>query len=695
MKISYYNNIKDTKSREVYDIEDFVLAISHKSEWKQAVTEYREGKRDKTSLPAVTVSGLFNERKMAGLISHSGFIAFDFDEQDASALASDPYTFALFRSCSGRGFCCIVKIDPKKHKQSWSELANYYRDNFKLLVDQSCKDISRARFISFDPQMKINLESKTYKAKAKAKPTPKPDTSVTHHESDFHFALEQIQNQGIDITADYDEWIRAGLAIRSEFGDAGEDYWHIISQNHPDYDHKTASRKWRSFKGASRITIATFYHIAKSHGVNITSPRTQQIRQTSQVVKKNGGGKEELEKELKKQGVTPTPADLKILDEPYTPPENLENPIAKTRHFLNTNHQFWKCNVRDKFFDNEEEVNDEFVNGIWEDLQNLDVKVSKTSVQDMILSAKTEVRDPLRDLFPKIEHPGTNLIEELIDCIPYRYEQEAKTLFRYWFMGVMETLYEMPTPYCLVLTGTEGNTGKTQFIRRMIPECLKIWFGETNLDKGLDDDRVMTTKLVVFNDEFDGQTVTKSTRFKSLLSKDIFTMRVPYARHSKDYKRIASLVGTSNNQEIIFDKSTNNRRILPIEVKSRIDWERAGKIDKEKLWGQVYHTWKTKQWPAHMTPEVIDMLHKLSTNYEDEQFVDLFVREYIVEDPEEFMTNTQIIMEIKDHFKKEINPRELGMALRACGFDKVTRAKRKGYNVRIKNPLAKDSPAPF
>lgn len=86
---------------------------------------------------------------------------------------ADQYTFATFKSISHTGFCTLVKIDPNKHKESFEGLSNYYYQLLKIPIDPACKDISRPRFVSYDPDAYMNPESKIFKEYPKKKVSKK------------------------------------------------------------------------------------------------------------------------------------------------------------------------------------------------------------------------------------------------------------------------------------------------------------------------------------------------------------------------------------------------------------------------------------------------------------------------------------------------------------------------------------------
>jgi len=112
-----------------------------------------------------TFSGMFQTRNDKALISHSGILCIDFDHLQnvdllRNQLLQDEYfdTQMLFVSPSGDGLKWIISIDTAKssHGEFFAAVANYILQTYKVEVDKSGRDISRACFLPHDPQAFIN-----------------------------------------------------------------------------------------------------------------------------------------------------------------------------------------------------------------------------------------------------------------------------------------------------------------------------------------------------------------------------------------------------------------------------------------------------------------------------------------------------------------------------------------------------------
>ena len=113
----------------------------------------------------VTFSGTFSKRSDNSLIKHSGLLTIDFDDlPDPRALKEkllrDEYfeTELIFVSPSGKGLKWIIPMDLARasHQQYFLAIRNYILATYRLRIDPSGKDVSRACFLPHDPNIYIN-----------------------------------------------------------------------------------------------------------------------------------------------------------------------------------------------------------------------------------------------------------------------------------------------------------------------------------------------------------------------------------------------------------------------------------------------------------------------------------------------------------------------------------------------------------
>jgi hypothetical protein len=116
------------------------------------------------------------------------------------------------------------------------------------------------------------------------------------------------------------------------------------------------------------------------------------------------------------------------------------------------------------------------------------------------------------------------------------------------------------------------------------------------------------------------------------------------------------------------------------------------KIDKDKLFIELYNEWKEDKEAWFLTKREIEYLNKANEkNIEVMSEVELINR-HIQNDPLSKMTNTDVILELqKLHPTFKTNTKRMGQALKKCGyFQQVLRTGSKtirAYEIKIKGSV--------
>ena len=131
-------------------------------------------KEIKESLDYVTIAGTFTSRDNSNLISSSGYLIIDIDDDKSletrKKLEDCEYTHLLFKSPRG-GFKIIVKILNVKNDDEYKEYIESCWEEYSKItpVDKSGSDIARACFLSYDENVYYNPDSKIWIDKNKRK----------------------------------------------------------------------------------------------------------------------------------------------------------------------------------------------------------------------------------------------------------------------------------------------------------------------------------------------------------------------------------------------------------------------------------------------------------------------------------------------------------------------------------------------
>ena len=128
--------------------------------------DYKALKKEKDSLklkslPAWSYSGVYTGRNNEGCTEASGLMSLDFDKVNVdyvkNELKNREYIVAAWESPSGNGVKALAKINPSTQDKDYKIAYKQIEQDLKYLdLDEACKDISRACFESYDPEIYVN-----------------------------------------------------------------------------------------------------------------------------------------------------------------------------------------------------------------------------------------------------------------------------------------------------------------------------------------------------------------------------------------------------------------------------------------------------------------------------------------------------------------------------------------------------------
>ena len=670
--VSIFQHAKVQKSERNLSIEAYFDGIKN-GQWQDSVLQYRAGKLEKTKVPGVTASGVFIERSNAKLIQHSGLICIDVDAKDQicqfniSEIVQDPYTYAVHRSVGGEGFAIYVKISTEKHLDAFMGLEQYYFVNYNIVIDKSCKDVSRLRFVSYDPDLTVNAKAKVFKLYLKKSEIKTKESKVIVVKSDF----DQMVNEAsrLNLFDDYSDYIKLAFALSDEFGELGRDYFHALCSSSPKYNCEKCAKDYNTAlkRQGQGITMASVYFIFKNAGIQLTSEKTEQIRS---IVKLSENPKEDLA-EL---GITD---DEGLIEKFSTNKEKTElDQIIELIKLKKIRFNEITRNFEIKGMELTDRDLAEFYSLVWD---KIDDSISKDKIWTLIQSRKnTPSFNPIHDFFLNHENIIPNgEFEKLISC----FEIECKILLngeyvdaneyldvylKKWLLGIIGSSFGTYSLMILVLVGEQG-IKKTEFFRNLLPKELRKYYAESNLDEGKDSEILMCKKLLIVDDEFGGKSKKDATKLKRLSSQQTFSIRAPYGRITEDLNRLAVLGGTSNETDVINDP-TGNRRIIPVNL-IRFNLEKYLSIDKTKLFIELYNEWKKDPKGWFLTHSEIEMLNKATLKNTEVWIEEEIIQKYAVENPYTFSTSSDIKIAIETKFPSvRTNTKRIGQALKKLGY---------------------------
>ena len=272
--------------------------------------EYIETKK---MLPGATLSGLFAlyeddslthpgqrvmvSRRETHLKQHTGWLAIDIDLADNMQMSNfenvrmicrfRPEIGLLMRSCSGSGYFGLVRLAyPDRHKDQFKALLKDYAA-CGIALDRSCGNIGRVRFASWDEPEHIyinenvvpykGLEGEQYQLVSLAS----RQTYSSHHENVGYRAednsnfweqqrvkdrlveviVQELVGNHRNITESYDEWVKAGWALRSH--PYGLHLFHQLSRCSSKYNEAQTNLKWQQLGNSQTVTYNYLIHACK------------------------------------------------------------------------------------------------------------------------------------------------------------------------------------------------------------------------------------------------------------------------------------------------------------------------------------------------------------------------------------------------------------------------------------------------
>jgi hypothetical protein len=708
MKVSIYPKITDAKNNTDVFIEQVLIGIQT-GKWQDAClpvmkeTDKKKRTELKSKVPYFTAAGTFKERNNKGLNEPSGLIAIDFDEVEniemyINLVKADHYTFACFKSISHTGFCTLVKIDFSKHSESFEGLASYYFNLLKIPIDPACKDISRPRYVSFDPDCFMNPKSKVFKEypKKEAKKELYQRTQINYLHTDDKFK-RVMQKINTDITGDYNQWIRIGFAIASQYGDSGLDYFHYVSKFSNSYVPLLTDKQYKfCCRGKNGVTISTFYYYCKQAGIEISDKTEEYTAKIAHYAKTGGRNKDSAKKVLEMQGIIPNESiiDAVFESDNFTPPSNDGDKgdklnIDDVESWLKTNYQI-KKNTITRFYELDNKVVEtEDFNSIFIAAKKVFDKLSRDIFDCIIFSNFTEPYNPIKQYFESLHWDSLDRLTELTKSI----NSDTGTfdyrciLLQSWLLGIIETIYVGEVNILQLILAGKQNTGKSVFFKKLLPPKLSAYLGLSQLDKGKDDELLMCQKLLILDDEYSGKSKQDAKLIKRLLSAPSFDLREPYGKKNVTLKRIASLCATSNETELLND-STGNRRNIIFEVIGKFDYQLYNGIDKEQLFAQLvaFHKMGYK---SELTDAMIEEIELHTGAKHSETSIEAETIRMCFEAPNiatdyDFYTTTEIKNTIESGTVQKININKLGSQLKNMGYKRDKKRGVYGYFIKKK-----------
>ena len=273
-KVSYFDEVRNTTKPQETTLGELVDVIQspdledvEQAKWVNTIEELRElveedpakqihkSKIDqlKMCLPVVTLSGTFLTRNDDQCASHSGLIQVDVDGKDNpdlsygemfSIVTGCPHVAVAFKSPGGDGVkgVGLCPANPATHKGSHEAFKEYFSAR-GIEIDDKTKNLSRACFLSHDPDLVVNDKATCITPKEVAKKkerSSQPVSKTPVKESLIHSTLETLADERRGQFDDYEDWMKCSSYVRGAYGDDAKYAADTMERYFPSEGEQTA-----------------------------------------------------------------------------------------------------------------------------------------------------------------------------------------------------------------------------------------------------------------------------------------------------------------------------------------------------------------------------------------------------------------------------------------------------------------------
>ena len=210
-------------------------------------------------------------------------------------------------------------------------------------------------------------------------------------------------------------------------------------------------------------------------------------------------------------------------------------------------------------------------------------------------------------------------------------------LFYRWFLSMVAHWMELDSEHgnstTPLLVGGQG-CGKSTFCLNLLPPVLRPYYTDS-IDFGnrRGAELALHRYALINIDEFDSVKSSHQSFLKHILQKAVVNTRLPYQSASRNLRRYATFIATSNNYDLLTDP-TGSRRFICVEVKGRIDY--AQPIDYDQLYAEAKELLRRDE-RFGFTPEEEALITENNRDFQQQPAEEqLFLRYFkIAEDIEE------------------------------------------------------------
>lgn len=330
------------------------------------------------------------------------------------------------------------------------------------------------------------------------------------------------------------------------------------------------------------------------------------------------------------------------------------------------------------------------LNSLYIELTQAGINIAFNKLEILMRSHLISIFNPFENYFQNLKKwDGENHIQRLTSFVKTTDTEPFQIHFEKWLTRSVFCALKRGyiNKQCFVLYNTKQNSGKTSFLRFLIPPSLEKYYTE---DIGVDKDGLIALckNFIINIDELSVMSKTDVNILKAFISKNTVNARLPYDRKSSLMYRTSSFCGSTNRSDFLTDETGSVRWII-FEV-LEIDFGYSKEININQVWAQAYHNaFERKNYNPELTAE--DLIENEKRN---EKFKQVSLEQEILishfeksENKNDFLTATEIMLAMSNALGVRMNNVKIGKALTALNFERIKHSKKQVYGYLIKRKI--------
>ena len=451
------------------------------------------------------------------------------------------------------------------HLNLYNTARKAYQNQFDIDIQYLEPTLERTVYLSADPEMYFNPETRPFKADTKKhdqqEPTPiswessqlMPGRSITRtYHFNWLFIVKQVLGEYFELP-DEDRQMQLLMRIASMCLDQGIPLSHAQGMT---LEHPVLNTDPELVKNV----FSAVYDVALQEGYR----EKHKIRPLKSVP-------DDLIQTMRTEIFLNANFDMR---------KNLMTGVAEYRYKYSEDQIFKPLTV--------EVRNDMTLQAIEQGIKGWDQNVNR-----FIESTRIEQYDPVNNWLNKLpKWDGHDYIADLAKRVPTDQPHWEKYL-RFWLVGMVAQWRESDkqltgnalTP---LLIGRQG-CGKTRFCKILLPPELRDYYNDKLNFKNEFDLNIALTSFALINiDEFDQTTNSQQIVLKYLLSSSDVKFRPPYGKTIKQYRRYTSFIGTTNQLQPLVDP-TGSRRFVCVGIPKDQNIDYTDDLNHRQVFAQALH----------------------------------------------------------------------------------------------------------